>query len=237
MNKRLLIAVFSVGVVASVASGAPIGTIDIAGLGNVRANLTTIDWHQSIVGSGVFIVTDADGTFASEIGALGRITDLNISTAAPGPPLAIPIDPFIQTPTSPVRFVFNLERIFLGGGAPCTPLPPVGGSCTPSNLVPNSPVLLTQNSGSVGGSLSLRGTVTDLLDGRTAPYKGLFTFNLTRREVDTIDEVLTALSNPGGYVASSWSAELTTLGIPEPATFLLCGAVLLAAGRFRRKRA
>jgi hypothetical protein len=82
--------------------------------------------------------------------------------------------------------------------------------------------------------MSVRGTVTDLLDGTSAPYKGLFTFNIT--SVSTIPELLSAFGPGGvGFVESSWSAEFNS--IPEPASvFMFLGGLgLVSLGLWRKK--
>jgi len=188
-------------------------------------------------GTGTFVVTFGSGSYAAlALGSLGTITDLDVSTAPAGPPLATPIDPFVVAPVAP-RFVFNLEQILAGGGADCfAGFPPVGGSCSPNSVVPTgiSPFLLSQKQGAVAASLSVRGTVTDLLDGTSAPYKGLFTFNVTT--YSTIADLLAALGPGGpGFVESSWSAELNS--VPEPASvFTFFGGLGLVGLGLWRKR-
>ena len=230
MRKRVLACLIAA---VGVASAAPIGTLDIAGLDIVRISATEIDFGPLGGGTGDFIVTGRTGGYltippVSE----GDITDLNIATAPPGPPLAVPIDPFILVPVPGALFSFNLEQILLGGGPSCAVAPGVGGSCTPSEIVPNSPFLLTQTATGVTVSLSLRGTVTDLMDTSSLPYDGLFTLNFTALNQDTVPELLAAFGPGGpGFVDSSWSAQLTS--IPEPGTwFTMIGALLVLGSRY-----
>jgi hypothetical protein len=233
LRKILVALIAAIGV----ASAAPIGTLDIAGTDVVRITATMINWGPLGEGTGDFIVTGRSGDYtALPPLAPGEITDLDITTAPPGPPLATPIDPFILVPVPGPMFSFNLERIALGGGPSCTPPPPVGQSCTPSEIVANSPFLLTQTSTGVSVSLSVRGTVTDLSDDTSIPYTGLFTANLTAANVNTVAEVLAAFGPGGpGFVESSWSAQLTS--IPEPGTmFTMIGVVLVLGGRFMAKK-
>jgi hypothetical protein len=224
---------------AAVAS--PIGTVDFVGIGNIRVTLMDIDFAPPGGGTGTVLVTGGTDDYTSVIGTIGTITDLSLAAAPPGPPLATPVDPFLLLPSAP-RFVFTLDQILLGGGPSCAVFPPPGFNCTPSNLVPNSPFLLTQNSGSVAVQMNVRGTVTDLADPSAPPalYNGLFTANLTRPEVDTIAEVLAALGPGGaGFVESSWSAEFTATSIiPEPSTwgFGLAGLGMVGMMQLVRRR-
>lgn len=242
MRRILAIAVLAAGVLASTMSAAPIGTLDISGVGNIFVSATMIDFGPTGSGWGNFIVTGATLGFDTGVDPLdpGNIRDLDIATAPPGPPLATPIDPFILVPAAfgppfpgagPAVFSFNLERILLGGGPSCVPSPGVGTSCTPTELVANSPFLLSQNPGAVTGSMVVTGTGTDLSDGSTAPYRALFTFNLVG--VSTVPAAL-AIVAAGGAVESSWSAQI--FAIPEPGTFsLVAGFMLLAAGVYKRR--
>ena len=234
MRKILLVALIAA---VGVASAAPIGTLDIAGTNTVRISATMIDWGPLGTGFGEFIVTGRTGDFTA-IPALstGQIADLNIATAPPGPPLATPIDPFILVPFPAVLFSFNLEQIELGGGPSCVPAPGVGQSCTPTEIVANSPFLLTQTNTGVSVSLSVRGTVTDLSDDSSLPYTGLFTANLVAQNVNTVPELLAAFGPGGpGFVDSSWSAQFQA--IPEPGTlFTMVGTMLLFGGSFAARR-
>ena len=223
--------------VASTAHASPIGTIDVAGLGNASVSVATIDFGPPGGGVGAFLVTAGDGSFAVvPPGSVGTIADLDLTLAPPGPPLGTPVTPFLVAPNPGALFAFDLRQIALGGGAPCTVAPGVGGSCSPSEIVANTPLLLTQTSTGVAVSFSVNGVVFDLTDGSSAPYAGLFTMNLTRSEQNTVPEVLAALATPdgGGTFSSSWSAEFTV--VPEPGTTatLALGLATFAARRARR---
>lgn len=233
--KKFLTMIALIGITALGCSAAPIGILDIAGTANIFVSATAIDFGPPGGGTGTFVVTGATQAFTVLVPGFtqGTITDLTAAGQPAGPPLAVPLNPFVNVPVVP-RFVFNLEQIFLGGGPSCVPAPAVGRSCSPIELVPNTPFLLTQNTNAVGGSMSVRGTVTDVLDGTSTPYTGLFTFNVTAYQ--TIPQVLSVIAS-GGTVQSSWSAEFNTVPEPSPLATLLSGLSLVLCGFWRKKKA
>ena len=174
------------------------------------------------------MVTAARGGMADvPLKSTGTITDLSTARAAPGAPLAFPIDPFLVLPVPGTMFSFSLEQIDAGGGVDCAAPPAPGHSCTPVSVLAQSPFVLTNDGGTdVRVSFSARGTVTDLLDYTTARYRATFTATLAGT---TIPDVLGALA-ANGRVESSWSAEFNSSPAPEPCTVLLMAAGLLLAG-------
>jgi len=237
MRRRLLCVIIAAVAMVGAAVAGPIGTLDFAGLGVMRISATEIDFSPLGGGTGDFVVTGVSGVFlALPLGALGEITDLDIVTAPPGAPLGTPVDPFVVVPVPGSLFSFSLGQIPLGGGPSCVPAPAVGQSCTPTEVVPNSPFLLTQNAGAVTASFTVRGTLTDLSDSSTAPYAGLFTMNFTQPGADTVAEVLSSFGPLGpGFVESSWSAQFNA-AVPEPGTLLVVGGALLMLPGFLRRR-
>ena len=235
-------------VVALLAAGTgwslPIGTLDIIGLGNARISATEIDFGPFGGGTGDILVTNGTGSYASLTPGVteGEITDLNIATAPPGPPLVSPIVPFIVLP----GFTFDLRQIRLGDGPSCAVAPAVGQSCSPTEIVANTPFVLTQTNTGVSVSLSLVGIVVDATG--VANYEGLFTLNFTQTTADTVPELLSAFGPGGpGFVDSSWSAQITSASviapppppvIPEPATWftMVSGLALLCGGVMARRK-
>lgn len=222
--------------VPGIVSASPLGTLDISGIGNVRVGVNFIDFAPLGGGTGVFNVSGTDQNFLGiPLGSLGTIKDLADPPATPGTAILIPS--FITVPTPGTLFTFSLERIFLGGGPACTVAPTVGNSCSPTELVANTPFLLTQNRAGVSVSFSVLGTLTDNRPGATAPlslpYRGLFTAQFTKPTNDTVPEILASLVSPG-YVESSWSAEFTS--VPEPVSFVLIGGGLIGLALGARRR-
>lgn len=225
---------------AVTASAAPIGTLNIAGLGIVRISATDIDFSPLGGGIGTALLTGATGSFAVvPLGSSVEISDLDITAAPPGPPLPVPINPFLLIPSIGSLFSFTVVQFPLGGGVSCVPPPPVGASCTPTELVPNSPFLLTQNASGVTASFSVIGTVTDLSDNSTATYTGLFSANFTQDSQNTVAEVLAAFGPNGpGFIDSAWSAQLTSdLPVPESESGWMTLIGLIGVGiRFLRAK-
>jgi hypothetical protein len=63
-----------------------------------------------------------------------------------------------------------------------------------------------------------------------------FTGNITAQFLNTtVASVIADASGPGGVLANSWSGAIISSDVPEPGTFVLLGAGLLALG-WRRRR-
>lgn len=239
MHRFLSVTALLMGAIS--ATAAPIGTLNIAGLGIVRISATDIDFSPLGGSIGSALVTGTSGGFMLlPLGSTVEITDLDALVTPPGPPLGVPLDPFLFTPSIGALFSFALGQMPLGGGVSCVPAPAVGSSCTPSELVPNSPFLLTQNATGVTASFSVRGTVTDLSDNSTAGYTGLFSANFTQDSQNTVAEVLAAFGPGGpGFIDSAWSAQFTAdLPVPETESGMLTliGLIGVGIGFLRRKQ-
>ncbi|HEY1216725.1 MAG TPA: PEP-CTERM sorting domain-containing protein [Bryobacteraceae bacterium] len=222
MRKFSLLGLVAVGSVlfSSLASATPVtGTANIAGTVNVNT-------------SGVFFTNTMipgpnDGSFAGATSA----TLMNLV----GPPTTGAVDiPSFATFTTPTGTVhFDLQNIFAGAGsAGACGSNTVGNVCTPTG----SPFTLIQAApGQVTISLALSGiayTGTAASGSSPAP----FSFSTQNTMPGTITGILAAVNTDGGFT-NSYSATLTaTSPIPEPASVLLMGAGLLAAGLVSRRK-
>lgn len=222
MRKFSLLGLVAVGSVlfTSLASATPVtGTANIAGTVNVNT-------------SGVFFTNTMipgpnDGSFAGATSA----TLQNLV----GPPTTGAVDiPSFATFTTPTGTVhFDLQNIFAGAGtAGACGSNTVGNVCTPTG----SPFTLIQSApGQVTISLALSGiayTGTAASGSSAAP----FSFSTQNTNPGTITGILAAVNTDGGFT-NSYSATLTaTSPIPEPASVLLMGAGLLAAGLVSRRK-
>ena len=228
----LAVAVLGILLAAGQAIAKPFEVVDISGLGNVRITPTLVDFAPLGLGTGSVVVTGTSGADFNTIpgGTPGTITDV---PTLPVPPFFIgPVSPFLQVPTPGARFVWDLQTVIGSAAAPCVGGEAVGASCAAGALT------LTQNASSVTAGLEVRGQVTDLVDHVVLSYNGLFTANLTAPDQNSIAEILGKFFT-GGFVESSWSAELTSQ-IPEPGSMILMGLGLgvMGIGRTitRRKR-
>jgi hypothetical protein len=236
------------GVLAGVAVAAPIsGTLAIAGTDQILITADDIDFGPFGGGTGNFLVTGGTESFSViPAGTLGLIADLNRTDQPPGDPGfttgAGILPDFVVVPAGggPGSFHFDLSEILIGSAPSCNfpggPFPAVGFTCSPTEIVPNTPFTLQQNSGSVSVSMVMRGTVTEVGNPDSSPYTGLLQFGFTALNQNTVQELLTAFTS-GGSVQTSWRADFTATPIPEPGTFLFgVGALLVVGGRYLGKR-
>jgi len=134
-------------------------------------------------------------------------------------------------------YTFSLNFVAPGSFSPanCLTTPAVAGqTCSP----PNTPFNLVNNDNGHGGvsssaAFSVSGFVTDPSD-NTYAYNGIFTSQFT----NTSYQQLIAQIDGGSTIPVSYSLtiEATSLATPEPATFALMGAGLLALGGVIRVR-
>jgi hypothetical protein len=119
-----------------------------------------------------------------------------------------------------------------GTAAGCTAAP--GAVCTPFVGSPFTIVNLVGGGSSV--ALAVRGTISDGSGDPASNFVGTFT---TQFSDLTADELMTLIATQG-YVQSSHSAEfrasITPEVIPAPATLMLLGTGLVAAGGARRRQ-
>src|SRR5262245_8265884 len=126
---------------SAVLAAAPVGNYNIAGTSDVQVSSAAIDF-----GTGIFLTTSSTDSFlVIAPGTLGTVTNLDLTTAVPGPVLGTPVDPFLAVPAAGPRFTFSLAQIPLGA-------------------VTGTPYSLTQNPTGVSLGFSVLGVVTDLLD-------------------------------------------------------------------------
>ncbi|MBL8178818.1 MAG: PEP-CTERM sorting domain-containing protein [Bryobacterales bacterium] len=231
---RTALAVSAMALLGVTASAAPIyGVLKIGG--NVQVNLSTINFQPfANVVSGTATVQDGTGYFAGAQGGfpgapIENVTILDLVDPTPPPtpgPLSVPN--FLSGFTAPGfgTLAFNL----LGIVAPAAN----SGACTVAGVTAgNSCSLgvfsLQQNGdGSTTVTLVVTGEFVDGVNGPTHA-RGRFT---TQVDVSS-GSIYNTIVNQNGSITENYSANFNS--VPEPATFGLIGAALVAAGVMRRR--
>lgn len=220
--KRTLLGFCIVAASTMSLSAAVMGKLDVANCAGqgVIVTATTIDWLPAgpptgcIEAGGGTTLTYTGGAVTP--GEQGTILDLVA-------PTAFPVEDFIVFPegTDPD---LSLTLTSFGSG----------------NIaeLPQSPFILTQTATGVTVALDMFGTATDPNSGEVSNWVGQFTTQFTEEDRDTIAEILAIIATPGGAIQSTYSGELTMTfnPIPEPGTYALMGAGLVALGWIRRRR-
>jgi len=227
---------------------APItGVVNIGGA-SAAVTAQTIDFYGGPTcetpGAGVV------GCFGAFIPKTGSFSDLLTVQAGTikdltGPPFtgAVSLADFmVFNNISNPQVHFNLTNIFAGGAPDCATVNQNGSNvqCTPylpGNVV--SPFIITNDitgqSATVSFSVRVNGYTGAIGTGFT-PYIGIFS---TPSSGDNIADIM-ARYNAGIPAVAAYSANFTPeSGVPEPGTVTLLGvgALAIAVGAYRRKRA
>jgi hypothetical protein len=205
------------------------GTIDIAGLDNVRVTSNAIDF----LGAQEVVVTSSNVAGVSA-GDTGTIHDLSNS------PGQQPVDTPFVLPNFLTIGGLNFTLTFIPGGtagsALCGAPEAAGQQCTP----PGSPFnLFNTSSNTSTASFNVLGTVSDGT-GNPANFVGVFSTQFTPLKTPTggsYQDILQQLATQG-FVDASYSASFSFTAVPEPGTtsLLLGGLACVAANFWRRRR-
>lgn len=207
------------------------GTFTLVGLEDVRVGATTVNWGE--VGNdfstdiGDILFPTGTLSFDAFDGTTGTIRDLDAATEPTGVPISF--DNFITANAEPT-WNFVLTFIAPGSSADSTCDNVEGTVCTPLG----SPFTITNTAAGATVSVGFAGYVTDGSGDPVSPWTATFTVPATDRAGVILSQIVGA---PGFYQTSSAGTFTVTAGeIPEPATYGMMGAGLLALGMIARRR-
>jgi hypothetical protein len=180
----------------------------------------------SASGTGTLVAQGGSGTFAAvNPSSAGTIKDMSDAPSAPFTtfPVGVPvsINNWLTLAALP-NLNFQANLFVPASCAPSTTQLCIGG------------FLLSQIGQNVTVSMTIDGIVSDTTGVlSSAAFTDAISgqFNNT-----TIAAVAAAASSPNGIFSNTWSGSVATSAIPEPATFGLIGAALLALGVVKFKR-
>jgi hypothetical protein len=180
----------------------------------------------SASGTGTLVAQGGSGTFAAvNPSSAGTIKDMSDAPSAPFTtfPVGVPvsINNWLTLAALP-NLNFQANLFVPASCAPSTTQLCIGG------------FLLSQIGQNVTVSMTIDGIVSDTTGVlSSAAFSDAISgqFNNT-----TIAAVAAAASSPNGIFSNTWSGSVATSAIPEPATFGLIGAALLALGVVKFKR-
>lgn len=223
------------------AAAIPVGGGGVLQLSNltgqlVGVNASCINWGQPAACQTTTGIQDSvsgsdPALFTVGSTALDTIKDLPFGVATPLVGFMT-----VQSPLPGGQVLFDLNSLVVPGAFGNCTVFAVNATCNPGG---GSIFVLFQNTAnqvSISFSTTQSAYTGSIATGFT-PYNGVFTTqlsgNLSNGNPDTIPNILNFFA-AGNTITSTWSATLSPT--PEPGTWLLLGAGLIAAGSLRKVR-